>query len=315
MADALAGFLLAWRGIARGGVGGGSLSRRQRFAAVPPTIARGRKGHSHTKNRLRGCAGAVYTDHGNTSGSTLRGVSERDACDIRRSARPLVRRRSFLRQLQTWSIWRILSRPDRHVTGRLCVELARAFNPSPVPCPHPRGHRKQSHAGNGRHEYGEFPGSEGDRSDRDHEAQYRPEQFPLRAAGQHADLPGEHGGGQAVCCRPQPWVGELPSLDDRLVDLCPVQVAQLVLVIQPAVDPVEFRDGAALGLPGWLETAAPQPYRDGDADSDHHQHHPSPRHGCCSTGVTGGWQRCLAHAIPAGAGPAAAASFRFATAR
>jgi len=67
------------------GVGGGSLSRRQRFAAVPPTIARGRKGHSHTKSRLRGCAGAVYTGHGNTSGSTLRGVSERDACDIRRS--------------------------------------------------------------------------------------------------------------------------------------------------------------------------------------------------------------------------------------
>ena len=85
VAAALVGYLLAWRGIARGGVGGGSLSRRQRFAAVPPTIARGRKGHSHTKNRLRGCAGAVYTDHGNTSGSTLRGVSERDACDIRRS--------------------------------------------------------------------------------------------------------------------------------------------------------------------------------------------------------------------------------------
>ena len=36
VAAALAGYLLAWRGIARGGVGGGSLSRRQQFAAVPP---------------------------------------------------------------------------------------------------------------------------------------------------------------------------------------------------------------------------------------------------------------------------------------
>jgi hypothetical protein len=38
MAAALAGCLLAWRGIAREGVGGGSLSRRQRFAPWRPPL-------------------------------------------------------------------------------------------------------------------------------------------------------------------------------------------------------------------------------------------------------------------------------------
>ena len=82
MAAALAGYLLAWRGIAREGVGGGSLAGGSGSRRAARHCERKGKVMA-TRKPASGVRRAVSTDHGNTSGSTLVGFSERDPCDIR----------------------------------------------------------------------------------------------------------------------------------------------------------------------------------------------------------------------------------------
>ena len=150
VAAALAGYLLAWRGIARGGVGGGSLSRRQQFAAVPPHHCERKGKVMATRKTGFGGAPALCPPTTATLPEALSvAFSERDASDIRRSGRASRPSRSSAEVRRSGPsgrprpLARLLGRLDLHerIAGRcpgaahqvrLTVMLIPAGSPSPA---------------------------------------------------------------------------------------------------------------------------------------------------------------------------------------